>query len=114
VIKRKGPDIAEAESKRQRRVDEEQRFAGLSTMVEGQQRFILRFIIGRDGGEKFFARGFDNVKTSSRADNATFICHPETGKYHPLPSGTTPILATENDHGIYASEIKKWNLYNSQ
>ncbi|KAJ7895411.1 hypothetical protein B0H13DRAFT_1885621 [Mycena leptocephala] len=114
AIKRKGPDIAEAESKRQRRVDEEQHFAGLSTMVEGQQRFILHFIIGRDGGEKFFARGFDNVKTSSRADNATFIRHPETGKYHPLPSGTTPILATQNDRGIYASEIRKWSLYNSQ
>ncbi|KAJ7851455.1 hypothetical protein B0H13DRAFT_2360112 [Mycena leptocephala] len=114
AIKRKSPDIAEAESKHQRRVDEEQHFAGLSTMVEGQQRFILHFIIGRDGGEKFFARGFDNVKTSSRADNATFIRHPETGKYHPLPSGTTPILATQNDRGIYASEIRKWSLYNSQ
>jgi hypothetical protein len=93
AIKRKGPDIAEAESKRQQRVDEEQRFAGLSTMVEGQERFILRFIIGRDGGgevlrerlrqcEDIEPRGQRNIYTPPRDGQVSSVAvrdNPHSG-----------------------------------
>jgi hypothetical protein len=74
----------------------------------------MRFIVRKQLGEKFFATGFARVERHSCADEVTYVLDNKKNVWCRLPSGKTPVLATENDRGIYQAEIRRLGLYDSQ
>lgn len=105
AAKRKAPDtreVTERESKRQR---------GAEAVPEG--RIAMRFIVHKQPGEKFFARGFSQVEVHSCADQVTYVLDNKKKVWCRLPSGKTPVLAAEEDRGIYQAEIRRLGLYDS-
>jgi hypothetical protein len=106
AAKRKAPDsreVTERESKRQRGAE-----------ATPEERIAMRFIVHKQPGEKFFARGFSQVEANSRADQVTYVFDKKKNVWCRLPSGKTPVLAAEGDRGIYQAEIRRLGLYDSQ
>jgi hypothetical protein len=106
-VKRKQPDTEpgamEREPKRQRDMEE-----------LPSPRHKLRFLIGDKKSRSFYAKGFEEVQQRSIADVHTFMWNTDRAIYGRIPNNHTPVLATEEDRGIYCAEVKRLRLYDTE
>ncbi|KAJ7912885.1 hypothetical protein B0H13DRAFT_1874461 [Mycena leptocephala] len=106
-IKRKQPDTEpgamEREPKHQRDMEE-----------LPSPRHKLRFLVGDKKSRSFYAKGFEEVQQRSIADVHTFMWNTDRAIYGRIPNNHTPVLATEEDRGIYCAEVKRLRLYDTE
>ncbi|KAJ7476799.1 hypothetical protein FB451DRAFT_1397033 [Mycena latifolia] len=72
--------------------------------------YKCRFNVPNAVTKVFYATDFTPVAVPTRADRYTLVAQTENG-YRVLEKGYTPVLASEEDHGRYQSEVQLHGLF---